>query len=805
MLHLHRSERADRLVDALGEVLREPLDDVFAAEVVAVPARGVERWITQRLSHVLGSQPGAADGICAHVDFPHPSSLVADALALASGIDPDHDPWPQERLVWPLLEAIDEALDEPWAGTLAKHLGYVSGDPHDHRRGRRLSTARHLARLFDSYAANRPSMLSAWVQGNDSDGTGQPLPDDMLWQAELWRRVRGRVDVASPAERLPEATRRLADEPDLVPFPGRLSVFGPTRLTSAQFDVLHALAGHRDVHLWLPHPSPVLWSRIAGRATAQSITRRRDDATADTAVNPLLASLGRDAREMQVQIAARAADVVDTHHALDPRPATLLGRLQQALQDDTVPTPAPLATDDDSVQVHACHGPERQVEVLREVLVGLLTGDSTLEPRDVLVMCPDIEDYAPLISATFGLADDEVTDQHPGHTLRVRLADRSLRQTNPQLATLSALLDLADSRLTASQVLDLAASAPLRTRFRFTDDDLERLQQWVAESGVRWGLDRAHRATFDLDNIPQNTWRTGLDRILLGAAMAEEGLRWIDKTLPLDDVDSSDIDLAGRLAELLDRLELTLGELSGSRPLTAWLGSLAQALDRLTEVREQDAWQRAQAQRELAEALSSAAERAEHVLLTLQDVRALLADRLQGRPTRANFRTGELTMCSMVPMRSVPHRVVCLLGLDDGRFPRTAATDGDDALARDPCIGERDPRSEDRQLLLDALLAATEPPGDPLHRQQSAHQRRASAGSPRRRDIGRGRCARAGRRARPPCTRAHRGAASAAAIRCAQLHAECSRADPILQLRQACARGGGARRAAASRTELVPR
>ena len=276
----------------------------------------------------------------------------------------------------------------------------------------------------------------------------------------------------------------------------------------------------------------------------------------------------------------------------------------------------------------------------------------------------------------------------------------------PLLATVAALLELADARVTASQVLDLAASTPVRRRFRFSDDDLERLRGWVAASGIRWGLDGEHRAPYDLAAIPQNTWRTGLDRILLGAAMAEDGLRWIDKALPLDDVDSSDIDLAGRLAELVDRLAITLDDLTGEHPLAHWLDTLGAGMARLTDVTETDTWQLAQAQRELAQVAQDAAERAASIMLTLADVRALLADRLRGRPTRANFRTGELTMCSMVPMRSVPHRVVCLLGLDDGRFPRTASLDGDDVLTRDPRVGERDPRSEDRQLLLDAILAA---------------------------------------------------------------------------------------------------
>ena len=715
MLHVHRSERADRLVDGLGQMLRDRPTDPLAVEVVAVPAKGVERWLTQRLSHVLGSRAGRADGVAANVRFPHPSALVADAVAASVGIRSEKDPWERGRLLWTLIEVIDECATQPWFSALAGHLG-VGDAPAAHRRGRRLTTAQHVARLFDSYAAHRPSMLREWAQGDDTDGAGDHLGDDLRWQAELWRRVRGRIGAASPAERMASACEALFDRPELIDLPARVSLFGPTRLTTAQLEVLAALAVRRQVHLWLPHPSAALWDRVALVAVTAGPVRRRRDPTAGLPRNPLLSSLGRDARELQLRLARCDVEVTDHHHPLAEQPATLLGRLQQALRDDVgddVGDPASgerseLSPDDRTVQVHACHGPARQVEVLREVLVGLLAADATLEPRDVLVMCPDIEEYAPLISATFGLEDDQPGLHHPGHRLRVRLADRSLRQTNPVLATVAALLELAAARVTASQVLDLASTPPVRRRFRFSDDDLERLQEWVATSGVRWGLDAAHREPFGLDTVAQNTWRAGLDRVLLGAAMAEDEPRWLGLALPLDDVDSSDIDLAGRLAELVDRLTEMLDRMVGERPLADWLDTLTTALERLTAVRAVDAWQSAEARRELAQVATDAGDRAASAILSLADVHALLAERLSGRPTRANFRTGNLTMCSMVPMRSVPHRVICLLGLDDGKFPRSSGVDGDDVLGRDPCIGERDPRSEDRQLLLDAVLAARE-------------------------------------------------------------------------------------------------
>jgi exodeoxyribonuclease V gamma subunit len=707
VLHIHRSERADGLVDALAGVLAEPPEDPMAHEVIAVPAKGVERWLMQRLSHSLGAQPGHSDGICANVDFPHPARLVSQALAAASGVNADTDPWRRTSLLWTLLDVIDNCVGQPWCATLTSHLG-VGDDAHAYRRNRRLATAQHVAQLFDSYAENRPEMLLDWAQGSDTDGAGGAVAPDLAWQAELWRRLAGRIGTNSPAQRLPAALQRIRTDVDAVDLPARLSVFGPTRLTTSQLQVLAAVAAHRDVHLWLPHPSAALWDRIASIEPSQMRVRRHSDPTVEIPHNALLASLGRDARELQLQLAATTTDATDHHHPTQARSDTVLGRLQRGLQDDEVAT-APHVIDplDRSVSVHACHGPARQVEILREVLVGLLADDPTLEPRDLLVMCPNIETYAPLISATFGLDDDD-TERHPGHRLRVRLADRSLRQTNPLLATIGSLLDLAGGRVTASKVLDLAATTPVRRRFRLSDDDLERLQGWVATSGIRWGLDAEHRKPYGLEQLGQNTWRAGLDRILLGAAMAEDDLRWVGLALPLDDVDSTDIDLAGRLAELIDRVTAVLDDMMVDRPLAKWLETLQSALDSLTDVRHADAWQKAQARYELSEIAAAAGERASHTELSIADVHALLTDRLAGRPTRANFRTGNLTMCSMVPMRSVPHRVVCLLGLDDGAFPRTTAVDGDDILGRDPCVGERDPRSEDRQLLLDAVLAARE-------------------------------------------------------------------------------------------------
>ena len=295
------------------------------------------------------------------------------------------------------------------------------------------------------------------------------MPDDLLWQVELWRRLRDRIGHPAPAECLAEATARLRDEPALAALPARFGIFGLSRLAPARLAVLAALAEHRDVHLWLHHPSPALWAAVRDHP---GVLRRADAARHRPLRNPLLASLSRDLVELQHLLARQAPAALDLHHPAAPPRPTLLGRLRQDLAEDADPGPGSgrlLDPDDRSVQVHACHGRTRQVEVVREAILGLLAADPTLEPRDILIMCPDVETFAPLFAAAFSLgAEDGDAGQaaHPAARLRVRIADRALRRTNPLLDVLAQVLELGTARISAPQLLDLAGLAAVRRRFR---------------------------------------------------------------------------------------------------------------------------------------------------------------------------------------------------------------------------------------------------------------------------------------------------------------------------------------------------
>ena len=706
-LHVHRCSRAENLLGALiGVIDADDAVDPFVPEVIAVPSRGIERWIAQEVSQRLGTSPNRHDGIAANLLFPSPAQLITAAISSADGQSVDlqrpraqDDPWAPSRLVWTLLDVLPTAGD---LGAFADHLHGESG------LRRRLPVLLQVAGLFNRYALDRPEMIRAWAanpagSAPDTDANGEPLPGRAHWQPRLWRAAREKLG-PSLAEQVADARAQLSGH-KVEGLPHRLSVYGLTALPTAHAEVLEALAGPHDVHLFLLHPSPALWSAVAPTADGfASATPRTDDPTQDTTTHPLLTSWARDSRELQLVLAGRGVDHSHDDQNTDEAP-NLLTRLQHDVRNDTDLTATPahlLQKDDTTVQIHGAHGRTRQVEVLRDVVLGLLDDDPTLQPRDIVVMCPDVETYAPLISAVFGAhgGTGDRTD------LRVRMADRALRKVNPCLRVLDDLLHLPDSRVEASRAVDLLRQAPVMARFALNPGDVETIETWVEELDIRWGLHADHRTAHDVP-ADAGTWSTGLRRLLLGVAVAEEGPRLIGDILPFDDVEGTITTVAGAMAEYVDRLELLVTHLADPRPITQWCADLRATAEIFCAAPGEHSWQMVQLHRLIDDLDADAGgDDAPVTNVTLSELRRLLGGQLQGRPSRENHRTGDLTVCTLVPMRSVPYKVVCLLGLDDGAFPRQPIRQGDDLIATAPHVGDHDPRTEDRQLLLDAVMAA---------------------------------------------------------------------------------------------------
>lgn len=690
---VHRAERANTLVDALAEMYRGGGSDPFARTVIAVPARGMERWIAQRIADRCG--------IAANIEFPLLERMIWDAVDATTGSPHGRNPWGIDSLTWAVAAEFPEFRRSAAGEILDRHLR--------RREGRTVVTARRIAGYFDAYAYHRPALLrdwesgdrssGEWAAGRDLDGLGGELPADQRWQAELYRRVSARIAVPSRAVRLPDAAAALRTDPNRIALPDTIHIFGATRISAAGLEVLGAIAEHRRVHLWLPHASPAMWDEV---------TRTGDDDILLT--NSLLTVLGREVRQLQRRLEARGVGSV-LHRAVptDVAGESVLAGLHRSLALDEPAGGSGESTLDGSVEFHAAHGDARTVEVLRERILALLDDDATLAPRDIVIACPRVESLAPLIQAAFNqhpAAGRATADLHPGHGLRVRIADRALTATNDRLHAVLAAVQLCEGRVGIGELLDLCALPAVRERFAFSDSELEQLRRWGTASGARWGFDPSDRKRFRLDAFRMNTVQMGLDRILVGIAADESEPRFLGTTLPLDNVESNQVDLAGRFAELVDTLHRFAVAAAPSQDRFAWGQLLLGLLDDLTAGVEFEA----QARGEIIRGFGADPEAGagEEVRFGLPDARAALASRLEARATRANFHTGDLTVCSMVPMRSIPHRVVILLGLSDDSFPRRTRLDGDDILALSPQPGERDPRLEDRQLLLDALSSATE-------------------------------------------------------------------------------------------------
>ncbi len=718
VLQIHTAGRIEPLVGHLAGVLSAPplgRDasewDPFAPEWIAVPTEGMRRWLHLELARHLGAGPDGGDGVVANVISAGPASLRQALLdAAAEG----EDPWRVERMAWSVLAELQLTDDQ------ALHRVRDVRDGASH-----FARARRIADLFDRYHVHRADMVRAWSAGADVDGAGRQLVEHQRWQPELWRRVRQRIGVPSPPEQLLATTDQLLSGALRLDLPDRLCMFGLSALPGGVtfLDLAEAVGTHRDVHLYLVEPSPTASARVVASVgpPPEDARLRSDDRSADLVQHPLLRSWGRLHRETTVLLAdaqsqgMRAVDQLDAPD-VGVDATSLMGRLQDDLRRDREPAGDLVpAAGDRSVQLHAAHGDARQVEVLRDVLLHLLDDpELDLVEDDIVVMSPALDQLAPVIHAVLGpsagassSASGPAADGTP--FLRYRIADRSLGSTTPLLDALDRTLALVTGRFDVVSVLDLVALVPVRTRFGFTDDDVARVGEWAEQARVRWGLDEQQRALAGLPaEFDTNTWRAALDRLLLGSSVAAEEQLGLGDVVALP-IDSSEAPLAGRLAQLLWRLEQLAEQARVPRPVAEWIDVVRAAALELFAVDRDDSWQLDA----LGRLLGDLAERAGGEPATAQlpvdflDLRRALGEGLAAAPGRADFFRGGITISSMTPLRGVPFRVVVLLGVDQPAFS-VGSPEGDDLVAATPQLGDGDRRGESRQAMLDAVLAARE-------------------------------------------------------------------------------------------------
>ncbi|MDH1265729.1 exodeoxyribonuclease V subunit gamma [Pseudomonas sp. GD03944] len=690
MLTLYHASDLETLGELATTLLAQPLREPFAAARVVVPSQGIGRWLTLELAR--------KQGIAMQLDVQLPSAFVWDLSRQVLGQLPEQSAFSPGTLSWRLYDWLCEPANVAEAPRLAHYL--EGGDER-----RRLSLAAKIADVFDQYLLYRDDWLAAWERNELLD-----LGLDEAWQALLWRELT-RDGHPHRARLLDDLLRRLHDSQPIDGLPERLLVFGISSLPAHHLRVLEGLARHTEVVLFALNPCREAWGEIRDiHELARQPELNPDDWYLDVG-HPLLASLGKQGRDFFDSLFALASGEGCQELGVYSEDADLHdSSLLRALQNDILRlrTRLPeerlvLRDDDRSLEVHVAHSPLREVEILHDQLLARFAADPTLTPDQVVVLTPDIERYAPYIEAVFAPRAASAP------RIPYSLADRSLRAELPLIEAFLGLLALPDSRFTAEEVLAWLEQPAIARRAGIEAEDLPLLRDWLRDAGVRWGRDEAHRRDLGLPADAAFTWRQGLDRLLLGFAvppqLAGQQAPLLGGNWPLDALEGGRAQLLGRLIGFVERLSALARELQRARPLAAWAESLQQVIDDLFDEREAG-----ETLLLLAKACAALKEQADAAgierPLELALVRQQLTAALEQGGGASGFLTGAVTFCTMVPMRSLPFRHVCLLGLDDGALPRRTPAAGFDLISQRPRRGDRARRLDDRYLLLETLLSA---------------------------------------------------------------------------------------------------
>jgi exodeoxyribonuclease V gamma subunit len=667
-MYLYRSNRTEELVEALCEVVSTPAARLLEPETVVVQSRGMERWLSLRLAERLG--------VWSNARFPFPRAFLESVLdAVLEEPREPREAFTRERLTWAVAAALPELLPRSEFAAVRDYLR------HDNTGTELVSLSRRIAHVLDQYVVYRPELVTRWEAGHEED-----------WQAELWRALvsrHGSHHLAARAARFRERWP-LVDSAEL---PARVSVFGVGALPPLFVNILALLSQRRPVHLFLLSPSREYLCR---------------GSTIDP-THPLLGAWGRVARDMQDVLEA-SLDYVEPAASLYREPGTAC--MLHALQSDCLVARRPghaaepahvVRRGDLSISVHACHGPMRQVQVLRDQLLAAFAADPTLRPHDVLVMVPDIDRYAPLIDDVFGGRPNE-----PG-AVAYRIADRTRRSSSDVCDTLVSLMRVLRGRFQASAVLALLDHPPLLRRFGIEPASVPAIRYHVQAAGIRWAVDAPDRERAGQPRSDDNTWRFGLRRLLLGYAMPGDGRALFAGVLPYDEIEGDVAVALGQFAELCDALFDWRERLRAARSVAEWAVELGELTARMLSF-DRHGEKPLASLGDILEALArSCALSGFDRPVEIEVVERELVEQLTRDRHGHDFVTGGVTFCAMLPMRSVPCRWIGLLGMDDGVFPRADPVPAFDRIAsRPPRTGDRSLREEDRALVLEALLSARE-------------------------------------------------------------------------------------------------
>ncbi len=731
---IHSSNHLEESARVLATFLLEKKSaGVLDPEVVVVPSRALERWLKLYLARV--------NGISANLEFPFPQAFLEKSVlaGLRFQIDPGAkvNPFAQESLAWKIFFALapGRGLNLGRSPELDSYLN-ETGDELS-----RYHLALALADLFDRYLLARPELIRAWERGEN------PLSQfaSSRWQKDLWLALgkgQAKVHFAALHELLNEM---IYPEffPEASPFslhelssalPSRLFLFGFAALPFTYFDLFKGLSRLTEVHLFHCNPCAEYWGDqyyLGGQKSRfQAPPTQSEPESDEPAGHPLLASWGRLGRAF-FDLAAALEVAEYNEHFVVPEGNSLLVSLQrQILFLEPPHTPVRLEDDDFSLQIHSSHGLKREVEILYDTILAALERDPALEPDDIFVMAPDISLYAPYIEALFAHRRPLPDNSRLAFSL---VSSKSvLRQ--PAIRAFFDLLRLTRSRYHLSEVFDLFSQDVVCRRFSVTESGLAVLREWLRKAAVNWGLDGDFRQENIGVDFTEHSFAWGLNRLLAGYGLAGNGLNnsgvgsdpevevWASGSgglaagpgfSPLPGIEGSEALILGSFCAFIRALGKTRQRLLKTLPAAQWRMELESLIDDFilpASAGDGDLLLLRQAINNLGHQLDtvagSAADESKIFCLSTETIIAALEKSLGEILDGAGFFAGGINFSSILPLRALPAKMICLLGLNDGDFPRNQRPPAYDLISLVPRAGDRTARDEDRYLFLETLLAA---------------------------------------------------------------------------------------------------